>query len=121
MTKANPESQNFAFASDEFDANTLDKELSNEQNIDEEDEASSTDNEEERNEALVGTGGKGNDSTVPQSLLHVSDVPTCSRIDWTLYYTEDELRALKLKQINLREFPNHKDISGIGLVKCTHV
>jgi hypothetical protein len=59
-----------------------------------------------------------NDSTVPQSLVHVCDVTTCSHIDWTLYYTEEELGALKLKHINLHEFANHKDISGIGSAVC---
>jgi hypothetical protein len=118
MTKANLESHNFALASDEFDADMLDNDSSNEQNIDEDDEASNTHNEEETNKALVGTGGEDNDSIVPQSLVHVCDVPTCSRIGWTLYYTEEELRALKLKHSNLREFPNHKDISRIGSVVC---
>jgi hypothetical protein len=37
-----------------------------------------------------------------------------SRIDWRLYYTDKELRALKLKHINLQECPNHKNISHIG-------
>jgi hypothetical protein len=54
---------------------------------------------------------------VPQFLVFVCDVPTCSHIDWTLYYIE-ELRALKLKHINLREFPNHKDIRGFGFAVC---
>jgi hypothetical protein len=49
---------------------------------------------------------------VPQSLVCVS------HSDWTLYYTEEELRALKLKHINHREFPNHMDISSIGSTVC---
>jgi hypothetical protein len=93
IAKANSESH--ALARDEFYADTLDKEPSNEQNVDENDEPSNTDNEEESNEALVGIGGEGNDSTVPQSLLHVCDVPTCSRINRTLYYIEEEFKALK--------------------------
>jgi hypothetical protein len=41
-----------------------------------------------------------------------------SRIDWTLYYTEEELRDLKLKHIKLREVPNHKNISIIDSAVC---
>jgi hypothetical protein len=50
-------------------------------------------------------------------VVDVCDVPTSSRIDWRLYYTE-ELRALKSKYINLFEYPNHKDISHIGSIVC---
>jgi hypothetical protein len=81
-------------------------------NVDEDDEAASTNNKEKSNEALVDIGGEDNDSFVPQSIVLVS------HIDRTLYYIEEELRALKLKYINLREFPNHKDISGIGSTVC---
>jgi hypothetical protein len=35
-----------------------------------------------------------------------------------LYYTKEELRILKLKHINLLEYPNHKEISHIGSVVC---
>jgi hypothetical protein len=48
----------------------------------------------------------------------VCDVPTSSHIDWRLYYTEDELRALKSKHISLLEYPNHKDISQISSAVC---
>jgi hypothetical protein len=82
------------------------------QNVDEDDEAASTDNEEESNETSVDIGGEVNGSFVPQSVVLVS------RIGWTLYYTEEELRALMLRHINLCEFPNHKDISGIGSAIC---
>jgi hypothetical protein len=46
---------------------------------------------------------------VPQSLVLACDVATCSCIDWTLHYIEEELREFNLKHINLREFPNHND------------
>jgi hypothetical protein len=42
--------------------------LSNEENVDKDDEASSTDNKDESNEALIGTSGEGNDSLVPQNV-----------------------------------------------------
>jgi hypothetical protein len=38
------------------------------------------------------------------------------RIDWSSYYTDEELRALKLMHINLQEYLNHKHISHIGSV-----
>jgi hypothetical protein len=134
-------------AGDEFDVNMLHSEPCNEENVDEDDEASSNDNKEESNEALVGTSGEGNDSIVPQNadeddeaastdnVEENNDTPVgiggegndsfvpqlfvhVSRIDWTLYYTEEELKALKLKRIKLHEFPNHKDKSGIGSTIC---
>jgi hypothetical protein len=52
------------------------------------------------------------------SVVGLCDVPTSSHIDWRSYYTDEELRALKLKHINLQEYPNHKDISHIGSVVC---
>jgi hypothetical protein len=76
MAKANPKSHNLALASDKFDVDMLDNEPSNKQNVDEENEASSTD-KEVSNKALVGTGGKGNDLTVPPSLVRACDVLTC--------------------------------------------
>jgi hypothetical protein len=66
----------------------------------------------------VATIGEGNESNMPQSAVDVCDVPTSSRIDWRLYYTEEELRALKSKHMNLLEYPNHKDISHIGSAVC---
>jgi hypothetical protein len=66
MAKAHPEIHNLALASNEFNVNTLDNEPCNEENVDEDDEASRSDNKEESNEALVGTCGEGNDSLMPQ-------------------------------------------------------
>jgi hypothetical protein len=43
----NSESLNLALVTDEFDTNTLDKNLDNEQHIDENDESSSTESDEE--------------------------------------------------------------------------
>jgi hypothetical protein len=50
--------------------------------------------------------------------VSICDVPTSSRIDWRLYYTEEDLMALMSKLINLLEYPNHKDISHIDLDVC---
>jgi hypothetical protein len=56
-----------------------------------------------------------------QLAVVLCDVLISSRIDWRLYYIEEGLRALKSKHINLLEYPNHKDISHIGLVICDSV
>jgi hypothetical protein len=46
------------------------------------------------------------------------DVLTSSRIVWGSYYTDEELRALKLKHITLQDYSNHKDVSQIGSALC---
>jgi hypothetical protein len=66
----------------------------------------------------ITTGGEGNESNMPHSMVDVCDVPTSSRIDWRLYYADEELRALNSKHINLQEYPNHKDINHIGSTVC---
>jgi hypothetical protein len=43
---------------------------------------------------------------------------TCSRINWSSYYSDEELRALKAKLINLQDYPNNKNISHIESVVC---
>jgi hypothetical protein len=68
-------------------------------------------------DAPVGTIDKGNEQNVPYSAAAQCDVSTSSRIDWSSYYIEEELRALKVKLINLRDYPN-KDISYIEFVVC---
>jgi hypothetical protein len=55
---------------------------------------------------------------VPSSTVTLCDVPTSSRIDWGSYYTDKELRTLKLKHISLQDYPNHNDICHIGSVVC---
>jgi hypothetical protein len=58
---------------------------------------------------------------VSSSVVTVCDVPRSSCIDWGSYYTGEELRALKLKHINIQDYPNHKDISHIGSAICDSV
>jgi hypothetical protein len=55
---------------------------------------------------------------MPSSAATLCDVPTSSCIDWSLYYTDEKLRALKLKLINLQDYLNHKDISHIESAVC---
>jgi hypothetical protein len=126
LAKTNSESLNLALVTDEFDVDTFDENLNNEQNVDENDELSSSESDKENMQApfdttrdvLVSTGGEGNESNMPHSVTVVCDVPTSSCIDWRLYYTDEELRVLKSKHINLDEYPNHKDISRIGSAVC---
>ena len=115
LARANSESLNLALVRDEFDVDMFDQNLDNEQNVDENDASSSSESDEENIEG--GTSDEGNESNMPQS-APMCDVPTSSRIDWRLYYTEEELRALKSKHINLFEYPKHKDISHIESAVC---
>jgi hypothetical protein len=55
---------------------------------------------------------------VPSSAVTLCDVSTSSHSDWGSYYTDQELRTLKLKHISLQDYSNHKDISHIGSVVC---
>jgi hypothetical protein len=85
---------------------TFDENLDNEQHVEENDELASSKSDEK------------NEANVPSSVVTLCDVPTSSYIDWGSYYTDEELRTLKLKHINLQNYPNHKDISHIGSVVC---
>jgi hypothetical protein len=69
-------------------------------------------------DAPVGPGGEANEANVPSSVVTLCDVPTSSHIDWGSYYIDEELMALKLKHINLQDYPNHMDISHVGSAVC---
>jgi hypothetical protein len=100
LTKTNSKSLNLAVVTDEFDADTFDENVDTEQHIEEDDETARSESDEE--------------------LTRVTpyDVPTSSRIDWGSYYTDEELRTLKLKYITLQDYPNHKDVSQIRSALC---
>jgi hypothetical protein len=100
LTKTNSEVLNLAVVTNEFDADTFDENVDTKQHIEE-------DNEIERSES-------------DEELTGVTpyDVSTSSRIDWGSYYTDEELRALKLKHIPLQDYPNQKDVSQIGSALC---
>jgi hypothetical protein len=125
LVKTNSESLNLALVRDEFDANTFDENLNNEQNIDENDESSNSESDEENMQApfdttrdvSVATVSKATSQICPSQQL-LCDVPTSNCIDWRVYYTEKELRALKSKRINLQEYPNHKVINHIRSAAC---
>jgi hypothetical protein len=69
-------------------------------------------------DAPSGTVDEGNEQNVPSSAATQCDVLTSSRINWSSYYTEEELRPFKVKLINLQDYPNHKDISHIESAIC---
>jgi hypothetical protein len=128
LVKTNSEALNLVVVRDEFDADTFDENVETEQHVEENDETTIGKSDEENikpsidiaPDAPVDTGGEGNEANVPPppSSVTLCDVPTSSRIDWGSYYTDEELRALKLKHINLQDYPNHKDISHIGSTVC---
>jgi hypothetical protein len=103
LAKTNFEALNLAVVTDKFDTDTFDENVDTEKHIEEDDETGRS----ESNEELSG--------------VTLVDVPTSSRIDWGLYYTDEELRALKLKHITLEDYPNHKDVSQIGSALCDSV
>jgi hypothetical protein len=100
LVKTNSEALNLVVVTDEFGADTFDENVDTEQHVKEDDETVRSESDEE----LTG--------------VTPYDVPTSSRIDWGSYYTDEELMALKLKHITLQDYPNHKDVSQIGLALC---
>jgi hypothetical protein len=105
----------------EFDDETLDENVDTKVHIEEEkeeEEGISESNEESMQpsvdtapDAPVDTIGEGNEQ---------NDL-TCSCINWSSYYSEGELRALKEKLINLQDYPNNKDIHHIESAICDSV
>jgi hypothetical protein len=120
------ETLNLAVVTDDFDANRFAENVDTEQHVKEDDEIARSESDEGNvqpsvntaPDASVDTGGKGNEANVPSSVITVCDVPTSNHIDWSSYYTDEELRALKLKHINLKDYLNHKDICHIRSVVC---
>jgi hypothetical protein len=100
LMKTNSEALNLAVVTDEFDADTFDENVDTEKHVEENDETARSESDEE----LTG--------------VTPYDVPISSCIDWGSYYTDEELRALKLKHITLQDYPNHKDVSQIGSALC---
>jgi hypothetical protein len=126
LAKTNSKALNLAAVTNEFDANTFDENVATEQHIEEDKETARSESDKENIQPSVDTApdvavsasGEGNEANVPSIAVTPCDVPTSSHIDWGSYYTDEELRALKLKHINLQDYLNHKDISHIGSVIC---
>jgi hypothetical protein len=126
LAKIISEALNLVVVTDEFDADTFAENVDTEQHVEEDDETARSESDEGNMQpsvdtapdASVDTGEEGNEANVPSSVVTLCDVPTSSRIDWNSYYKDKELRALKLKHINLQDYPNHMDISYIGSAVC---
>jgi hypothetical protein len=111
---------------DEFDANTFPENVDTEQHVEENDKTAISESDEENMQPSVDTASdapvsivdEGNEANMPFSTVTPCNVPTSSRIDWSSYYINKELSALKLKLINLQDYLNHKNISHIESVAC---
>jgi hypothetical protein len=116
LVKTNSKALNLAAVTDEFDDETFDENVDTEADIEEEDEAGISESDDENvqptvdiaPDASIGTVDEGNE---PNDL-------TYSHINWSSYYSEEELMALKAKLINLQDYPNNMDISHIESAVC---
>jgi hypothetical protein len=126
LVKTNSEALNLVVVTDEFDGNMFDENVDTEPHDEEDDEATISKSDEENvqpsvdtaPDALVDAVEEGNEQNVPSSAAAHCDIPTSSRIDWSSYFTEEELRVLKVKLINLQDYPNNQYISHIEYVFC---
>jgi hypothetical protein len=115
LAKTNYEALNLTVITNKFDDETFDENIDTEAHV-EDDEAEISESDKENvqptvdtvPDALVNTVDKGNE---PNDL-------TCSRINWSSYYSEEELMAIKAKLIKLQDYPNNKDISHIESAIC---
>jgi hypothetical protein len=129
LAKTNSKALNLTMVRDEFDTDTFDKNIDTEQHVEKDDKTTRSENDEENMQpsvdiapdAPVDPGGEGNEANVHSLAVTLCDVSTSSRIDWGSYYTDEELRAMELKHINLQDYPIHKDISHIGSAICDSV
>jgi hypothetical protein len=101
---------------DEFDDETFDENIDTEAHVEENDEVGISENDEENMQPTVDIALNAPVSTVDEG-NEPNDL-TCSRINWSSYYSEKELRALKAKLINLQDYPNNKNISHIESAVC---
>jgi hypothetical protein len=116
LVKTNSEVLNLALVTNKFDDETFDENVDTEAHIEEEDEVGISESDEKNMQPTVDTAPDAPVGTVDEG-NEPNDL-TCSRINWSSYYSEEELRALKAKYINLQEYSNNKDISHIESVVC---
>jgi hypothetical protein len=129
LAKTNFETLNLAMVTNEFNTDMLDENVDTKQHVEKDDETTISESDEENvqpsveitPDAPVSTVDEGNEEYMPSSTAIPCDVLTSSRMDWSSYYIDEELRALKLKLINLQDYPNHKDLSHIESVVCDSV
>jgi hypothetical protein len=116
LMKTNSETLNLVVVIDEFDNKTFHENVDTEPHVEEDDEAAISESDEENMQPSVDTSPDALVSTVDEG--NEQNDLTCSCIDWSSYYSEEELRALKVKLINLRDYPNNNDISHIEFAVC---
>jgi hypothetical protein len=116
LAKTNYEALNLAVVTDEFDDKTFDDNVDTKAHVEEDDEAGISKSDKENMQPIVDTTPDAPVGTVDE--CNEPNDLTCSRINWSSYYSEEELRALKVKLINLQDYPNNKDISHIESVIC---
>jgi hypothetical protein len=112
--KINSEALNLAVVTDEFDDETFDENVDTEVHVEEDDKAGINESDEENMQPIVDTTPDTAVDTIDKG-NEPNDL-TCSHINWSSYYSKEELRALKAKLINLQDYPNNKDISHIESV-----
>jgi hypothetical protein len=106
LVKINSEALNLVVVTDEFDEN-----VDTEVHIEEDNKAGINESDEENMQPIVDTAPDTAVDTIDKG--NGPNDLTCSRINWSSYYSKEELRALKVKLINLQDYPNNKDISHI--------
>jgi hypothetical protein len=116
LAKIISEALNLAVVTDEFDNEIFDENVDTEAHNEEFDEAGISESDEENMQPTVDTAPDAPVGTIDEG-NEPNDL-TCSRINWSSYYSEKELRALKAKLINLQDYLNNKDISHIESVVC---
>jgi hypothetical protein len=119
LTKINYEALNLTMVTDEFDDEIFDENVDTEAYIEKEDEAGISESDEENMQSTVDTSPNAPIDTVDEG-NDPNDL-TCSHINWSSYYSEEELMTLKAKLINLQDYPNNKDISHIEFVVCDSI
>jgi hypothetical protein len=116
LAKTNYEALNLAVVTCEFDDETFDENVDTEAHVEEDDEAWISESDEENMQPTVDTT-----PNAPVGIVDEGNEPndlTCSHINWSSYYSEEELRAFKAKLINLQDYLNNKDISHIESAIC---
>jgi hypothetical protein len=109
LVKTNSEAMNLAVVTNKFNVDMFAENVDAEHHIEEDDKTVTSESDEEviphsvdtTLDAAVGPSGEGNKVNVPSSAVTLCDVPTSSHIDWSSYYTDEELMPLKLKHISL--------------------
>jgi hypothetical protein len=116
LEKINSEALNLAMIIDEFDDETFHENVDTEPHVEEDDEVAISESDEEHMQSSMDTAPDAPVGIVDQS--NEQNSLTCSHIDWSSYYSEEELRTLKAKLISLQDYPNNKDISHIESAIC---